>query len=104
MVWGNFHQSSTSPPLFPASEPKTAQTGQALLGCVSDDPYLFRTFVRVVQPAPRCWKRDTNCEKAVGFLKIRDRGYHCIYIYILYNISIHVEKPQMIFCELIVLF
>mmetsp|Transcript_13403 Transcript_13403/g.27905 ORF Transcript_13403/g.27905 Transcript_13403/m.27905 type:complete len:346 (-) Transcript_13403:177-1214(-) len=25
-------------------------SGEALLGCVSDDPYLFRTFVRMVQP------------------------------------------------------
>ncbi|CAJ1344951.1 unnamed protein product [Effrenium voratum] len=37
--------------LIGATGPGVTATGEALLGCVSDDPYLFRTFVRVVQPA-----------------------------------------------------
>lgn len=39
--------------LIGATGPGITTTGEALLGCVSDDPYLFRTFVRVVQPAPK---------------------------------------------------
>jgi len=36
--------------LIGATGPGVTATGEALLGCVSDDPYLFRTFVRVAQP------------------------------------------------------
>ena len=42
---------------------------EALLGCVSDDPYLFRTFVHVVQPAPWPGKSGETatggCETAI---------------------------------------
>mmetsp|Transcript_141785 Transcript_141785/g.395324 ORF Transcript_141785/g.395324 Transcript_141785/m.395324 type:complete len:374 (+) Transcript_141785:70-1191(+) len=37
--------------LIGATGPGVTSTGEALLGGVSDDPYLFRTFVRVVLPA-----------------------------------------------------
>ena len=37
--------------LIGATGPGVTFTGEALIGGVSDDPYLFRTFVRVVQPS-----------------------------------------------------
>eukprot|EP00928_Gymnodinium_smaydae_P061558 TRINITY_DN45604_c0_g1_i1.p1 TRINITY_DN45604_c0_g1~~TRINITY_DN45604_c0_g1_i1.p1 ORF type:complete len:386 (-),score=34.96 TRINITY_DN45604_c0_g1_i1:321-1430(-) len=38
--------------LVGATGPGVTSSGEAILGSVSDDPYLFRTFVRVQQPKP----------------------------------------------------
>lgn len=68
-------------------EPGPSTPGQALLGCVSDDPYLFRTFVRVVQPAPRLFWETQILSRLWGFLKNGDIEVTivCIYIYFFFT-------------------
>ena len=66
-------------------EPGPSTPGQALLGCVSDDPYLFRSLRACGATSSSVVLRDTNSFPAVGFSKKWGyRGYHCVYIYILY--------------------
>lgn len=74
-------------------EPGPSTPGQALLGCVSDDPYLFRTFVRVVQPAPRLFWETQILSRLWGFLKNGDIEVTivCIYIYIFFYMYAYMK-------------
>ena len=100
MVWVPYTNHPHQLPCFRLTkpEPGPSTAGQALLGCVSDDPYLFRTFVRVVQPAPRLfWETQIVYIGCGVFSKMGDIEVTIVYIniYFIYPYIIYVPEKQM---------
>lgn len=102
MVW-EIHQSSTSTPCFRLTklEPLTQHSGSGLAR-LRQWWSLFISNLRACGATGSSVFWETQIlSRLWGFLKIGDRGYHCVYIYIYISIhEIYVPEKQMELVEL----